>query len=39
MDVFKAVETYVTKMLAHPATMKVLLLDANTVSFQQRMRF
>jgi hypothetical protein len=31
MDVVKAVETYVTKMVSTPPTMKVLLLDAHTV--------
>lgn len=33
MDVFKAVETYVTKMISTPAAMKVLLLDSHTVCF------
>jgi hypothetical protein len=32
MDVVKAVETYVTKMVSTPAAMKVLLLDSHTVS-------
>ena len=31
MDVFKAVETYVTKMVSEPSAMKVLLLDTHTV--------
>jgi len=31
MDVFKAVETYITKMVSTPSTIKVLLLDAHTV--------
>lgn len=31
MDVVKAVETYVTKMVSTPNAMKVLLLDAHTV--------
>ncbi|KAJ8496546.1 hypothetical protein ONZ45_g12407 [Pleurotus djamor] len=31
MDVLKAVETYVTKMVSNPSTMKVLLLDTHTV--------
>jgi len=31
MDVFKAVETYITKMVSEPSAMKVLLLDAHTV--------
>jgi len=31
MDVVKAVETYVNKMVATPSTMKVLLLDTHTV--------
>ncbi|KAG6841995.1 hypothetical protein C0991_004486 [Blastosporella zonata] len=30
MDVVKAVETYVTKLIATPSTMKVLLLDSHT---------
>ncbi|KAI3616277.1 vacuolar protein sorting-associated protein 45 [Moniliophthora roreri] len=30
MDVVKAVETYVTKLVAEPSSMKVLLLDAHT---------
>lgn len=31
MDVFKAVETYITKMVSEPSAMKVLLLDTHTV--------
>ena len=31
MDVFKAVEMYITKMVSEPAAMKVLLLDTHTV--------
>ena len=31
MDVVKAVETYITKMVSTPASMKVLLLDNHTV--------
>ena len=31
MDVVKAVETYISKLIAVPQTMKVLLLDAHTV--------
>jgi hypothetical protein len=31
MDVFKAVETYVTKMVSTPSAVKVLLLDSHTV--------
>ena len=31
MDVVKAVETYITKLISVPQTMKVLLLDAHTV--------
>lgn len=31
MDVLKAVETYVTKMVSTPSAMKVLLLDTHTV--------
>ncbi len=31
MDVVKAVETYITKMVAVPPAMKVLLLDSHTV--------
>lgn len=31
MDVFKAVETYLTKMVSTPSAVKVLLLDAHTV--------
>ncbi|KAI0916911.1 hypothetical protein AcW1_007765 [Taiwanofungus camphoratus] len=30
MDVVKAVETYITKLISEPASMKVLLLDAHT---------
>ena len=33
MDVVKAVETYITKLISVPQTMKVLLLDAHTVCF------
>jgi hypothetical protein len=32
MDVVKAVKTYIDKIIAEPAAMKVLLLDAETVS-------
>ncbi len=32
MDVVKAVETYVTKMVQTPNAIKVLLLDSDTVS-------
>jgi hypothetical protein len=32
MDVLKAVETYISKMVAVPLAMKVLLLDTHTVS-------
>jgi hypothetical protein len=31
MDVVKAVETYVTKLVSEPSSMKVLLLDSHTV--------
>jgi len=31
MDVVKAVETYVNKLVSTPASMKVLLLDTHTV--------
>ena len=31
MDVFKAVEAYITKMVSEPSAMKVLLLDTHTV--------
>lgn len=31
MDVIKAVETYITKMVSEPSVMKVLLLDTHTV--------
>ena len=31
MDVFKAVETYITRMVSEPSAMKVLLLDTHTV--------
>lgn len=31
MDVYKAIETYVTKMVSTPSSMKVLLLDSHTV--------
>ncbi|KAG8796864.1 vacuolar protein sorting-associated protein 45, partial [Serendipita sp. 399] len=30
MDVFKAVETYITKMVSSPSAVKVLLLDSHT---------
>ena len=33
MDVVKAVETYITKMVSTPSSMKVLLLDNHTVRF------
>lgn len=33
MDVFKAVETYITKMVSTPSAVKVLLLDSHTVRF------
>jgi hypothetical protein len=32
MDIVKAVETYVTKLVSVPSAMKVLLLDSHTVS-------
>jgi len=32
MDVVKAVDTYITKMVAVPSAMKVFLLDTHTVS-------
>lgn len=31
MDVVKAIETYVTKLVSVPSAMKVLLLDTHTV--------
>ena len=31
MDVYKAIETYITKMVSTPNAMKVLLLDTHTV--------
>lgn len=31
MDVVKAVETYITKLVSTPSAMKVLLLDSHTV--------
>lgn len=31
MDVVKAVDTYITKMVSVPSAMKVLLLDTHTV--------
>jgi len=31
MDVVKAIETYVTRMVSTPSAMKVLLLDSHTV--------
>ena len=31
MDIVKAVETYVTKIISTPSAMKVLLLDGHTV--------
>jgi len=31
MDVIKAIETYVTRMVSEPSAMKVLLLDSHTV--------
>lgn len=34
MDVIKAVETYVSKMVSEPNAMKVFLLDSHTVSSQ-----
>jgi Sec1 family len=33
MDVIKAVETYINRMVEEPATMKVLLLDSDTTPF------
>lgn len=36
MDVLKAVQTYVTKMITEVPGMKVLLLDAHTVSSVER---
>ena len=35
MDVVKAVETYITKMVSTPSAMKVLLLDSHTVRTSQ----
>jgi hypothetical protein len=35
MDVLKAVQTYVNKMVGDVAGMKVLLLDAHTVSHKR----
>jgi len=35
MDVVKAIETYVNKMVATPLAMKVLLLDSHTVCTRQ----
>lgn len=32
MDVLKAVQTYITKMVSEVSGMKVLLLDSHTVS-------
>lgn len=34
MDVVKAVETYISKLVAVPSAMKVLLLDTHTVRLQ-----
>jgi len=34
MDVVKAVETYITKLVSVPSAMKVLLLDTHTVCFE-----
>jgi hypothetical protein len=31
MDVTKAIETYITKMVSEPSSIKVLLLDSHTV--------
>lgn len=31
MDVTKAIETYITKMVSEPSAIKVLLLDSHTV--------
>jgi vacuolar protein sorting-associated protein 45 len=31
MDIVKAVETYITRMVSEPNAMKVLLLDTHTV--------
>lgn len=39
MDVLKAVQTYVMKMITEVPGMKVLLLDAHTVRFGFRLRF
>lgn len=39
MDVLKAVQTYVMKMITEVPGMKVLLLDAHTVRFAFRLRF
>lgn len=36
MDVVKAIETYVTKIVSVPSSMKVLLLDAHTVRVNTR---
>ncbi|KAG6857135.1 hypothetical protein H0H87_008705 [Tephrocybe sp. NHM501043] len=38
MDVVKAVETYVTKLIATPSAMKVLLLDSHTVLVYNKKR-
>jgi hypothetical protein len=35
MDVLKAVETYIAKMVSVPSAMKVLLLDSHTVCYEQ----
>ena len=34
MDVVKAVETYITKLVSVPSAMKVLLLDTHTVCYE-----
>lgn len=38
MDVVKAVETYITKMVSTPSSMKVLLLDNHTVCLKDKFR-
>ena len=38
MDVVKAVETYITKMVSTPNAMKVLLLDTHTVRTDLRVK-
>lgn len=33
MDVTKAIETYITKMVSEPSAIKALLLDSHTVRY------